>query len=162
MIKVNVLVSNRSWKKYIKDPKIYLKRKIKRIEQRIISFKKNTFVFSLLLSDNKNIQQLNKKFRNKNLPTDVLSFPFQEKKFLKNLLKKKSDIYLGDVIISLDKVAPRRGKNNFKIAFDKIWVHGFTHLLGYRHKSDSDYLKMRKFEKNILKAINFNDRKNSK
>ena len=57
---------------------------------------------------------------------------------------------------------PRRGKNNFKIAFDKIWVHGFTHLLGYRHKSDSDYLKMRKFEKNILKAINFNDRKNSK
>jgi probable rRNA maturation factor len=162
MIKVNVLVSNRSWKKYIKDPKIYLKKKIKKIEQRIISFKKNTFVFSLLLSDNKNIQQLNKKFRNKNLPTDVLSFPFQEKNFLKNLLKKKSDIYLGDVIISLDKVAPRRGKNNFKIAFDKIWVHGFTHLLGYRHKSDSDYLKMRKFEKNILKAINFNDRKNSK
>ena len=89
MIKVNVLVSNRSWKKYIKDSKIYLKRKIKRIEQRIISFKKNTFVFSLLLSDNKNIQQLNKKFRNKNLPTDVLSFPFQEKNFLKNLLKKK-------------------------------------------------------------------------
>ena len=89
MIKVNVLVSNRSWKKYIKDPKIYLKKKIKKIEQRIISFKKNTFVFSLLLSDNKNIQQLNKKFRNKNLPTDVLSFPFQEKNFLKNLLKKK-------------------------------------------------------------------------
>ena len=107
MIKVNVLVANKNWKKYIKNPKIYFKKDIKKIEQKIILFKKKTFIFSLLLSDNKDIQKLNKKFRNKNLPTDVLSFPFQEKSVLKKLLKKKSNIYLGDIIISLNKVLPK-------------------------------------------------------
>ena len=162
MIKVNVLINNKNWKKYIKDPKIYVKRNIKKLKQKINLFKINIFIFFLLLSDNKNIQKLNKEFKNKNLPTDVLSFPFQEKKLLKKLLKKKSDIYLGDIIISLNKIMPKKNKNNFKHAFDKIWIHGLSHLLGYRHKSDRDYLKMRKFENNIFKAVSSNDRKNTK
>ena len=162
MIKVNVLVANKNWKKYIKNPKIYFKKDIKKIEQKIILFKKKTFTFSLLLSDNKVIQKLNKKFRNKNLPTDVLSFPFQEKSVLKKLLKKKSNIYLGDIIISLNKVLPKKDKSDFKYAFNKIWIHGFSHLLGYRHNSDRDYLKMRKFENNVLKAVSSNDKRNTK
>ena len=42
---------------------------------------------------------------------------------------------------------------NFFIAFDKIWIHGLTHLLGYRHKSNRDFYVMHKLENKILKSI---------
>ena len=44
-------------------------------------------------------------------------------------------------------------KSNFKIEFDKMWVHGYLHLIGYDHKSESDYLKMNKIEKKILNCF---------
>ena len=81
MIKVDVLINERSWKKYIDNPNDYLKKKLKKVKKKTIIFKKNKFNFSLLLSGDKEIQKLNKKFRNKNKVTDVLSFPFYEKKY---------------------------------------------------------------------------------
>ena len=42
---------------------------------------------------------------------------------------------------------------NFFEEFDKVWVHGFLHLLGYNHIKNKDYFKMYKFEKRILRLI---------
>ena len=58
----------------------------------------------MLLSGNKEIKKINKKFRKKNKITDVLSFPFYEKREIKKFLKKKNSFYLGDIIINLDKI----------------------------------------------------------
>ena len=104
------------------------------------------------MSGNYEIKKLNKKFRNKDKTTDVLSFPFQTRsKFLKNL-KKENEIYLGDIIINLNKIKNRN--NQFQIEFDRLWIHGLVHLLGYDHVSDKDFLLMKKIEEKYLNFIN--------
>ena len=92
MIKINVLIENKSWIKYIKNPENYFKKKIKKLNNNII-FKNKKIEFSLLLSGSKIITKLNLKFRKKDKATDVLSFPSNE---LLNSKKrgKKSFIYI--------------------------------------------------------------------
>ena len=82
MIKVNVSINNKSWKKKIKKPKSYFKKKIKKISQIIKFFKRKKVSFTILLTSSSYMQKLNKKFRNKNKSTDVLSFPFYNYKNL--------------------------------------------------------------------------------
>ena len=154
MIRADVLVKNTAWKKYISNPNVYLKNKLKKTEKKIVIFKKNRLNFTLLLSTDSEIKRLNKKSRKKNKITDVLSFPFHEKKTLHKLIKNNnSHIYLGDIIINLNEIIKQSKKQNFLIAFDKIWIHGLTHLLGYRHKSNQDFFLMQKLENKIIKSI---------
>jgi probable rRNA maturation factor len=154
MIKADVLVNVKAWKKYISNPDIYLKKKLKKTEAKISLFNKNKLNFTLLLSGDYEIQKLNKKFRKKNKITDILSFPFHEKKKLYRLIKNKSNnIYLGDIIINLNKIIKQSKTNDFFVVFDKIWIHGLTHLLGYRHKSNHDFFVMQKLENRIIKSI---------
>jgi len=97
------------------------------------------------------MKYLNHKFRNKNKTTDVLSFP--------NLdtvdLKKKTDtkIYLGDIALSYEIINRRSKDTNFYLEFDKMWIHGYLHLLGYDHKKVRDYKVMKKIEDKILKIV---------
>ena len=80
MIKINVIINNINWHNYIKNPNNYIDKKIKNLNfKEKKSFKKNIFC-TLLLSGNKEIKNLNKKFRKKNKSTDILSFPNQTKK----------------------------------------------------------------------------------
>ena len=88
------------------------------------------------------MKKLNFKFRKKNKTTDVLSFPL---KYLKN---KK--LYIGDIAISYEIINQRSKLSNFFIEFDKIWIHGFLHLIGYDHKKLKDFKKMQKKEQLIL------------
>jgi len=154
MIKINVLVGNKSWKKYIKSPESYLKNKVRNLNTKINSFKKRKLEFSLLLSENKKIKIFNNKFRKKNKVTNVLSFPSFEKKTLKKLLlNKKKNIYLGDIIISLEHVLKESKFNNPKEELNKLWIHGFLHLLGERHKSHSDFKTMKRLELKYLRSL---------
>ena len=154
MIKINVLVSNNAWKKYLKNPETYLKKRIKKIESKYRLFKKKKLFFSIMLSGNEKIKKLNKQFRNKNKTTDILSFPFHKKKDLDKLIKsKQKQIYLGDIIINVNKISNNLNKKIFLEKFDIIWIHGLTHLLGYKHKLNYDYLIMNRFEKRLLKIL---------
>ena len=147
MIKIDVFVKYKNWKKYISNPHKYIKNKIKYLNNSIKFIKNKKINFSILLAGNKEIKDLNRKFRGKNKATDVLSFPFYEAKDIKKL--KNENIYLGDVIINFNKIE----KSSFKNNFDKLWVHGFLHLLGYKHFKDKDYNKMNQIEKLILNKI---------
>ena len=80
MIKINVITNNISWFKFIKNPNQYIDRKVKKINLKKKEFKKKIIYCTLLLSGNREIKNLNKKFRKKNKSTDVLSFPFYDKK----------------------------------------------------------------------------------
>jgi probable rRNA maturation factor len=153
MIKVNVIINNNNWYRIIKNPAVYITRKIDKLNKfEKVFFKKNIYC-TLLLSGNKEIKNLNMKFRKKNKSTDVLSFPFQTKKELTNLLKNEKEIYLGDIIINLNKV---RNKNlkNFKSELNYLWIHGLLHLFGHEHKKEKDFLKMSQVEKKYLDLIN--------
>lgn len=153
MIRADVLITNKNWKKKIKLPNVYINKKLKKIHKRTNLFKNNNLNFTLLLSGNIEVQKLNIKFRKKNKTTDVLSFPFYEKKILNKLLKKEKNLYLGDIIINLNKVKKVTKDESFHLAFDKIWIHGLAHLLGHRHKSNIDFLIMKKLENKMLQSI---------
>ena len=153
MIKINVLVGNKNWNKYIKNPDFYLKKKIKKLYNKNIFFKKKIFEFSILLTNENEIKNLNKKFRKKNKTTDVLSFPFHNRKNLKKNLKKDKEIYVGDIIINLNKVNTKDNLKLFKLEFDKLWIHGLVHLFGHDHKKEKDFNKMSKIEKDYFKYV---------
>ena len=154
MIKINVITNNNNWLNYIKRPNYYLSKKINKLNLKIKLFKRNKIYLTLLLSGNKEIKFLNKKFRNKNKSTDVLSFPFQTKKELKKKLKKEKEIYLGDIIINLNKIKNKNKKNFFKLEFDYLWIHGLVHLFGYDHKKNKDFEKMNRIEKKYFALLN--------
>ena len=147
MIKINVITKNINWINYLKNPNIYLEKKINILNLKEKKFKKKRLFFTLLLSNGKEIKKLNKKFRKKNKTTDVLSFPFQTKEELRRKLKREKEIYLGDIIINLNMIKRKEELKKFKIEFDRLWIHGFIHLFGYNHKKNEDYLKMSKIEK---------------
>ena len=153
MIKINVISNNLRWKKYLKNPRNYIEKKIKIFNIKDEIFKKNIIFCNLLLAGNLEIKKLNKKFRNKNKSTDILSFPFYKKIELKKKLKKDKEIYLGDIIINLNKINYNRDKKNFKSEFNKLWVHGLVHLFGYDHKNDKDFEDMSKVEQKFLSYI---------
>lgn len=154
MIKVNVILDNINWKNYLKNPSNFIKKKILFLNKQNKLYKKNILIFTLLLSGSKEIKNLNIKFRNKNKSTDVLSFPFYEKKKLKRLIKNKNEIYLGDIIINLSKVKNKNNKIKFKHELNKLWIHGLIHLFGHKHESEKDFDAMNKLEKNYLNKIN--------
>ncbi len=154
MIKVNVIINNISWNKYLKNPNSYIDKKIALLNKKNKSYNNKILVFNLLLSGSIEIKKLNKKFRKKDKSTDVLSFPFYEKKELKKIMKKDQEIYLGDIIINLNKIKNKNNKKNFKDELNKLWIHGLTHLFGYRHKKQIDFLSMSRIEKKFLRYIN--------
>ena len=151
MIKVNVEVNSKSWHKKIKNPKKYFSKKLKKISKIVKFFNGKNITFTILLTNSLNMKKLNKKFRNQNKSTDVLSFPFLSSNNLKFVKQKK--FYIGDIAISYEIINSRSKKNNFLLAFDKVWVHGFLHLAGYNHVKNKDYFKMNKIEKRILNLI---------
>ena len=154
MIKINVITNNRKWLSYFKNPDIYLRNQTKNLNKKIQIFKKKNIFCTILLSDSREIRKLNKKFRNRNKSTDILSFPFYKKKELQSRFKKNKEIYLGDIILNFDKMKNKKDNKNFKLEFDKLWIHGFVHLFGYDHKKDKDFYVMQKVEKKYLSFIN--------
>ena len=151
MIKINVEINNKSWKKKIKHPKKYFNCKLKKIPKIIKFFKNKNVTFTILLTNSLNMKKLNKKFRKLNKSTDILSFPTFPSKTLKLIKEKK--IYIGDLAASYEIIHARAKNNNFFKEFDKVWVHGLLHLIGYDHIKNKDYYKMHKIEKRILNSI---------
>ena len=70
------------------------------------------------------------------------------------MTNKSEGIFLGDIAIDYEMINSRNKKNNFHLEFDKVWVHGLLHLVGYNHVKNKDYFKMNKIEKKILDSIN--------
>ena len=89
MIKIDVFVKDRNWKKYISNPKRHLKSRLKYINNSIQFIKNNKINFSILLAGSNEIKRLNKKFRKKDKITDVLSFPNYKNLNLKKIKKKR-------------------------------------------------------------------------
>jgi len=111
MIKVNVIINNINWFRYIKNPNNYLDQKIDKLNS---------------------IEAI----------------------FSKKKIKTEKEIYLGDIIINLNEIKNKKKSKDFKIEFDRLWIHGLVHLFGYDHKKDKDFLKMYQIEKKYFNSIN--------
>ena len=148
MISVNVFSEEKAWSKKLKDKDIFFK-KICRAFPKKYKFLNKKVTFTLLLSNNKNIKKLNKVFRKKDKPTDILSFPLDKR------IKISKHTYLGDIIISynyLDKPKSQDSKL-FKEKVIKLFIHGFLHLLGFDHKKNKDYDKMLREENLLFQSV---------
>ena len=139
MIKIEVVSEEKNWSKKIKKIEFFFKTICKYFPKKY-QFLNKKFSLTLLLSNNKSIKILNKRFRNKNKPTDILSFPFNNK------WKKNKELYLGDIVISYDFMNKPKNQNLslFKEKVIKTFIHGFLHLLGFDHIKLKDYKKMLK------------------
>ena len=60
---------------------------------------------------------------------------------------------MGDIALSYEIINQRSKNSNFDKEFDKMWIHGYLHLLGYGHEKIKDYKIMKKMEDNILKIL---------
>ena len=108
---------------------------------------------SLLLTNNQNIQVINRDFRDKNTPTDVISFAYHETEDF-NIGPYDT---LGDIIISLERVEEQAAEYNhsFKREFYYVLTHGILHILGYDHIEEEDKKIMREREEAILSSFGY-------
>jgi len=113
-----------------------------------------TYQVSLLICGDHRIQKLNRDFRHKDKPTDVLSFPSFEN--LRKISPGEDDVFLGDLAISIPTA--RRQAREFGISvwdeFIHLYFHGLLHLIGYDHEiSDAEEKLMQKWEDRALTLI---------
>ena len=106
--------------------------------------KENQYEISLLITNDETIHLLNKEYRQKDKPTDVLSFPMED------------EVMLGDIVISLDTAKNQAQEREIgldrEIAF--LFIHGLLHLLGYDHETSAeDEKEMFALQEEILKKL---------
>lgn len=120
---------------------------------------RDKFIVSITLTNPENIRMLNKKYRNIDKTTDVLSFPMFDKeeieKIRKNLNIQYNDI-LGDMVISIEQVETQAKEygHSFERELSYMVVHSFYHLLGYDHMSEEEKKVMREKEECVLEKLN--------
>ena len=148
MINLNVFSEEKAWSKKINKKDIFFKHICNSFPKKY-KFLNKKISLSLLLSNNKKIKILNKKFRNKNKSTDILSFPSSK------ILKISKQTYLGDMIISFNFMNKPKSQTDkqFKEKIIKTFIHGFLHLLGFDHVKNKDYSKMFNEEEKIYKSV---------
>lgn len=122
-------------------------KKIKKIVQKILELLDySDFNVNIWFTTNNTIKKYNKNYRNKNKPTDILSFPYHPNlkpdKKIKN--ETEDDKNLGDIIISPEYATE---------SIERLLVHGLCHLIGYDHINDKDYKIMYKKEMSILSKL---------
>ena len=147
MVEISYNIKSAEWNKNLPSYKKCISNSVNQIFK-IIKFSSNKEIsISFLLTSNSEIKLLNQRYRNKNKPTNVLSFPMNEKIENKN--------YLGDVAIACEKIIDESYKQNIKKYkyLSKMTIHGVLHLLGYKHDTERQFSKMNSIEKNILEEM---------
>ena len=149
------LIEEKALKPYQKS----LKKILKQIKKELSI--KQKLGLSITLCDNNYIQELNKTYREKDMPTDVLSFAIEDgenKELLEKIGKMSKVREIGDIIISYDKAetqAKEYGHSlNREICF--LFTHGVLHLLGYDHMNDEDEKIMFDLQNKILSDLKIN------
>jgi len=104
---------------------------------------------------------LNSKYRNKQGPTNVLSFPYDAPDFLNDTEEDDElpDDYFGDLVICapvVEREAEQQGKS-LRAHWAHMVVHGVLHLQGYDHIKDDEAQVMEDLERNILAKLGFSD-----
>lgn len=120
-------------------------------------YKYNTLSFDILYCDSKKTHKINKEYRNKDYPADIITFAIfvdtaPEERFIFD-----DEINLGEVIIALDKVIEEADKKNTKKEYELAFLisHGIMHLLGFDHQTEEDYNFVIDMQKKALEDIGY-------
>lgn len=116
----------------------------------LISSREFEYEVSVLLTNDKEIRHLNKKYRNIDKATNVLSFSIESDAYLSELKM------IGDLVISKDRITyeANEQKKTFNEHFAHMLIHGFLHLLNFSHENDKNSNLMEKKEVELLSKLN--------
>lgn len=111
---------------------------------------------TIVFSNDSKIQELNKKFREQNNPTNVLSFPQYELEPYRYDKLSQNYVHLGDLIFAFETINQESidQQKDFCDHFMHLLLHGILHLLGFDHISEKDRDKMESLEIKILQQFN--------
>lgn len=103
----------------------------------------------LVLVGNKQIQALNREYRKKDCPTDVISFAYLE---VTEFEKECGEVIVGDIFISVDMARgqAREKGHNLKMEMAILFVHGLLHCFGFDHNTDEEEEEMEKWARKVL------------
>ena len=110
---------------------------------------------SVTFTDDKHIQQFNRKYRQKDEPTDVLAFAFNEADTLD--LPPDAPYSIGEIIISLETVDKHAKEHSFQHELNHVFTHGFLHLLGIDHQNDLQAAQMKRETYFVLRKFYCDD-----
>ncbi|XP_032486209.1 endoribonuclease YbeY isoform X1 [Phocoena sinus] len=114
------------------------------------------FDLGVVCVDNRKIQQINRIYRDKNTPTDVLSFPFYENLKAGDIPQPEfpDDYNLGDIFLGVEYIFQHCKEN--EDYYDVLTVtatHGLCHLLGFTHSTEAEWQKMYQKERQVLEEL---------
>ncbi len=154
MERVKVLISNRQ--KKIKIP-TGIRLLIRRCCHAVLEFEKmdGDFEVSVSFVDNENIKSLNSQYREKDVPTDVLSFPLgSDGKY--DINQETGAQMLGDIVISMEKAVEQAETYGHTLRREVAYltVHSVLHLIGYDHEDGGiEMVRMREKEEAVLMSL---------
>jgi probable rRNA maturation factor len=129
----------------------------------LLNLNHKNFACCVLACDNKQIKQLNNKFRGKNYPTNVLSFPtsLENYEVISSLKPTKADSPhdLGDIAIAFEICKKEATISNVKFEHHvyHLIIHSVLHLLGFDHEEEENAAKMEKIEVQVLAKLGISD-----
>ncbi|MCM1339632.1 MAG: rRNA maturation RNase YbeY [Muribaculaceae bacterium] len=118
----------------------------------------NTIAFDFLFCDSKKTHKINKEYRGKDYPADIITFAVfadspEDERFVLDL-----EINLGEIIIGLDRVVEEAKKKEISPETELIFLisHGIMHLLGFDHQSEEDFEFVVNYQKQALQSMGIN------
>lgn len=110
---------------------------------------------SLVFVDDQEIRNLNKTYRDLDVPTDVLSFPMYERGDDQLVNSDEEVLLLGDIVISLETALRQAQEYGHSLEREVAYlmVHGLLHLLGYDHLVEEEKKIMRQREEELLTSV---------
>lgn len=113
-------------------------------------------VINLCLSNDTEVHALNRSFRGKDKPTNVLSFANIDDENFEEDCRRSEDIELGDIIIALETMQREAAEQNISLHdhYCHLLTHGLLHLSGYDHMEEDEAKEMEALETAILKQMN--------
>lgn len=164
MIKLNIFIEN-AYEEY-KIDEISIYNDVVKMSEFIFSdnslistscldgYKFKSITFDIVFVTNGEIHKINKEYRNKDMPTDVITFAIFADSDENERYIIDEDINLGEIIVSLDRIKTQATENNvtFKDELYFIISHGILHLLGFDHLTEQEYNFMVEQQKKV-KAI---------
>lgn len=143
---VNFILQNKIWTKLVPSWKEKISCALEKTAEHLEKDFSGTEV-SVVFSNDRQVQNLNKTFRHKDNPTNVLSFPSEESG------------ELGDIILAYETVMREAEENGISPLHHTLHliIHGFLHLLGYDHEKEDEAQEMENLEIRILKDLHINN-----
>jgi probable rRNA maturation factor len=158
MIDIAFQTEHASWKKTLRHSRAQLTRALQTTFN-ALELPKRKFSVAVSLTSDAEMQQLNNQYRQKNKPTNVLSFPMIDDFSVLGKIPKAIDIELGDIVLAYETTA-REALEQDKTLQDHVshlLVHGLLHLFGYDHMSKKDAREMEELEIRILAELGIAD-----